>query len=79
MASGASGFDWLVAEDGGRLAGVVATRDDSHLYHLFVAREHHRRGVARRLWETARDRCVKRAGTRRFTVNASTFACAAAR
>jgi len=71
-------FDWLVAEessaDGTRLVGVVGTRDDTHLYHLFVAASHQRRGLARRLWGRARERCIERSGTRRFTVNASTYA-----
>ena len=87
----ASGFDVLVAVTrtelagpGGsapgsseRIVGVVATRDDTHLFHLFVARAFHRRGLARRLWDAARERCVERAGTRRFTVFASSYARAA--
>ena len=74
-AEGAPRFDVLVAEEpGGRLVGVVATRDDAHLHHLFVARDWHGRGLGRRLWERARDGCVARAGTRRFTVHSSSFA-----
>ena len=71
-----AGFDVLVAEEpgSGRLAGVVASRDDSHLFHLVVAADFQRRGLARRLWETARDRCIERAGTERFTVNATRYA-----
>ena len=40
---------------GGELAGVVAVRDGSHLFHLFVARAFHGRGLARQLWQAARD------------------------
>jgi GNAT superfamily N-acetyltransferase len=72
---GAPRFVLLVAEDpAGRLIGVAVTRDDAHLYHLFVARDWHGRGVGRRLWERARAGCVARAGTRRFTVCSSSFA-----
>ena len=41
-----------------------------HLYHLFVAAEHHRRGIGRQLWDAARDA----ASTGPITVNSSRFA-----
>lgn len=68
------GYRYHVAEIGGRLAGVVATRDDSHVYRLFVSARFQRRGVGRALWRKALGDCRKRAGTRRFTLNASAFA-----
>ena len=77
-----SGYRYYVAEAGNTLAGVVATRDDRHLYHLFVATEFQRQGLARRLWQIARDACVSNSGTQgamttEFTVNASRYAVAA--
>lgn len=72
-----SGYRYFVAEAGNTLAGVVATRDDRHLYHLFVANEFQRQGLARRLWEAAQHSCVASAGTTEFTVNASRYAVAA--
>ena len=33
----ASNFEYFVAESQGLLAGVVALRDNGHLFHLFVA------------------------------------------
>ena len=68
-------FRYHLAEVDGELAGLVAVRDDSHLYHLFVAEAFHRRGIARRLWAVAR-RAALDAGndTGRFTVNSSLFA-----
>ncbi len=66
-------FRHHVAEAEGALAGVVAVRGGTHLYHLFVAERFHRRGVATRLWERAR----REAGSPpRFTVNASRSAVA---
>lgn len=67
-------FRYHVAEADGAVVGVIAIRDDSHLFHLFVAEERHSQGIGRRLWETARDATVSRAGTERFTVNSSRFA-----
>jgi ribosomal protein S18 acetylase RimI-like enzyme len=63
-------YKYYVAESGSELAGVVATRDDRHLYHLFVATPFQRRGLARRLWQVAQAPCLA-AGTREFTVNSS--------
>src|SRR5687768_18579867 len=40
-----SGFRYFVAETGGTIAGVVATRDDRHLYHLFVDNPFQRQGL----------------------------------
>lgn len=69
-----AGKRYHVAEIGGRLAGVVATRDDSHIFRLFVSRRFRRRGVARALLRRAIADCRQRAGTRRFTLYASAFA-----
>ena len=70
----AAGKRYHVAEIGGRLAGVVATRDDSHIFRLFVSRRFRRRGVARALLQRAIADCLRRARTGRFTLNASKFA-----
>lgn len=55
----------------GALAGVVAVRDTSHLFHLFVARALHGQGLGRQLWQAARAGAPD--GTC-FTVNSSVFA-----
>ena len=54
----------------GQLAGVVALRDGSHLFHLFVARPLQGRGLARQLWQAVCDDRVD------FTVNSSGHALA---
>ena len=58
---------WL----GDTLVGVATMRDDSHLTQLFVGTRYQGRGIARRLWQRAMADAVRRAGTRRFTLNAS--------
>lgn len=64
-------YRYLVAIAGAELAGFIAIRDGSHLFHLFVDRSHQRQGLARVLWERAlRELRVPGSGGA-FTVNAS--------
>ena len=67
----ADGFRYHVAEVDDRLIGFVGVRDNSHLYHLFVANDFQRQGVGRRLWDVARAECAAAGNSRRFTVNSS--------
>lgn len=65
---------YLACFDGGALAGVVAMRDQRHLYHLFVAPAFQRRGLATRLWHVARDEALAHGNPGAFTVNSSILA-----
>ena len=56
---------------GETLVGVAAMRDDRHLLHFYVSTRYQGRGIARRLWQRAMQDAVRRAGTRRFTLNAT--------
>ena len=67
----ADGFRYHVAEVDGRLIGFVGVRDNSHLYHLFVANDFQRQGIGRQLWNVARAECVAAGSSERFTVNSS--------
>ena len=67
----ASGFQYWVAERGDALVGFAGVRNESHVYHLFVAKEEQSRGVGRSLWETARQACRVAGNPSRFTVNSS--------
>jgi ribosomal protein S18 acetylase RimI-like enzyme len=67
----AAGFRYWVAENDQGIVGFVGVRDSSHLYHLFVAEAFQRQGLARRLWQTARDACCAAGNPGRFTVNSS--------
>jgi GNAT superfamily N-acetyltransferase len=66
-----AGHRFQLAWYGDILVGVATMRDDSHLTQLFVSTRCHGRGIARRLWRRAMADAVRRAGTRRFTLNAS--------
>src|SRR6185312_2130886 len=68
------GKRYFVAEADGRIVGVVATRDDRHVFRLFVTRRWRRRGIAGALFRRIAADCRTRAGTRTFTLNASKFA-----
>ena len=57
--------------EGGRMTGVAAVRTMDHISLLFVRKEFHRRGIARRLFETAKQAC---AGAKEITVNSSPYA-----
>ena len=53
------------------LVGVSAMRSDSHLVQFFVSTRFQGLGVGRRLWERTMRDAIQRAGTRRFTLNAT--------
>ena len=63
-------FKHYVAEDPEGPCGIIALRDGSHLYHLFVRADAHGQGIARALWEHAKSL----SGHSTFTVNSSLFA-----
>lgn len=67
----ANGYRYHVAEVDGQLIGFVGVRDNSHLYHLFVAKALQRRGVGRMLWERAKHECELSGHRGPFTVNSS--------
>lgn len=60
-------FSHYMAEDSFGACGVIALRDGSHVYHLFVREDVHGKGIARALWEHARDTSSHST----FTVNSS--------
>jgi len=74
----AQGFVYHVAEvedeTGNELAGFIAIRERSHVYSLYVDKRFHRRGIARRLWDTAREAAMGPGHPGVFTVKASNYA-----
>ncbi|QDT56878.1 putative molybdenum cofactor guanylyltransferase [Caulifigura coniformis] len=70
----ALGFRYLIAVEGDAIVGVGAMKENSHLYHLFVAETHHGRGIARRLWEHLRETALANGNPGRITVNSSRHA-----
>ena len=69
-----SGYRYHVAEEEKQLVGVVAVKDNSHLYHLFVAQDYQRQGIATSLWQLAKQTCLEDGNPGEFTVNSSTYA-----
>lgn len=65
------GHRHVVAQCDGRIVGVAVLRLPAHLYHLFVADDMQRRGIARRLWTAVRASAPPDAPV---TVNASLHA-----
>jgi GNAT superfamily N-acetyltransferase len=64
-------YGYLLACSDSQLAGFIAVRDGSHLFHLFVERSHQRQGIARRLWEQAMEKLCAPGSDGGFTVNSS--------
>ncbi len=56
------------------LVGVIATRGLNHICLLFVKKEFHRQGFARRLVQKVVERCAKECNTTTITVNSSPYA-----
>jgi GNAT superfamily N-acetyltransferase len=70
----AKGYVYHLAEVDGALAGFIAVCERSHVYSLYVDKAFHRRGIARRLWETAREAAAGPGHPGAFTVNSSNHA-----
>lgn len=62
---------WLLEDGAGVLAGFIASRDTSHLFHLFVAPAWQGRGLARQLWQQMQQAAVESGHGGGYTVNAS--------
>lgn len=64
-------YRYLVGELDGALAGVIALRDNSHLFHLFVDARYQGRGLASLLWADLKAHALDAGNPGEFTVNAS--------
>jgi GNAT superfamily N-acetyltransferase len=67
-------YQYIVAIEGARLVGFIAIRDRSHVFHLFVAAERQRQGLATRLWDAALSAARDARNSQCFTVNSSRIA-----
>jgi N-acetylglutamate synthase-like GNAT family acetyltransferase len=65
------GYRYHVAEIEGKIIGAVATRENTHLYHLFIEESHQGKGYSRELWEVAKSACISAGNDKYFTVNSS--------
>ncbi len=67
-------FAYFVAEVQGQFAGVVALRDNSHLFHLFhlfIAEPFQGQGLGRALWQMVEAHAIQLGNPGKFTVNSS--------
>ncbi|MFZ6874605.1 GNAT family N-acetyltransferase [Undibacterium sp. Di27W] len=64
-------YHFILALEDEKLAGFIAMRDLSHLYHLFIATEFQGLGLARELWQRAQAFSTSSGHTGPFTVNSS--------
>jgi GNAT superfamily N-acetyltransferase len=63
-----------VATDGSKIVGMIEIRDNKYISLLFVNKDFHGRGIARRLYEESLKICIQRNETlEKFYVHASPF------
>jgi GNAT superfamily N-acetyltransferase len=67
----AENFLYYVARSEGKLAGVIALRDNSHLFHLFVAKRFQGNHLASQLWKAIKSKAQQAGNAGFFTVNSS--------
>jgi ribosomal protein S18 acetylase RimI-like enzyme len=58
----------------GKIIGVIATRDVSHIALMFVDKQHHRKGIARQLFDIVLANLKDNADVTKITVNSSPYA-----
>lgn len=68
------GFAYWVAEIDSEVVGVVAIKDVSHLFHLFVDKNHHKKGIAKQLWQEVLKYCLANDSNGIFTLNSTSYA-----
>jgi len=59
---------------GDEILGVIATQNHSHISLMFVAKEHHRKGIARQLFSTVLEELKQSKNATQITVNSSPYA-----
>ena len=59
---------------GDEILGVIAVQNASHISLLFVAKSHHKKGIAKRLLHFALEEITKDAAITQITVNSSPYA-----
>jgi len=57
-----------------QIIGVISIRDTSHISLMFVDKRHHRKGIAKQLFQVVIGEIQKNTGETRITVNSSPYA-----
>ncbi|MEN8906300.1 MAG: GNAT family N-acetyltransferase [Clostridiales bacterium] len=61
--------------DNGKIVGVISVKNYYHINLLFVSKNYHKKGIAKKLFNEAFKRCInKNRNLTKFTVNSSIFA-----
>jgi N-acetylglutamate synthase-like GNAT family acetyltransferase len=68
---GSDAYRYYLAELDGQVVGVVAMLNNAQVYHLFVDSAQHGKGIGRKLWEHAREECLKRGNPGRFSTDST--------
>lgn len=67
----AANFSFFVARLEEKIVGVVALRDNSHLFHLFVTKSFQGNRLASKLWSVIKSKAQQGGNAGSFTVNSS--------
>jgi predicted GNAT family N-acyltransferase len=65
---------FIVAHCDEKIVGVIAVRDSSHIFGLFVSPNYQGQKIASKLWHKAFEQCKKENKDNVYTVNASEYA-----
>jgi len=57
-------------EENDKVLGYISIKNNQHLYHLFVAENHHKKGIARKLWDHVTQHCQSKIYTLRSSLYA---------
>lgn len=68
------GFAYWVAVIDDEIVGVVAIKDFRHLFHLFVDKNHHKKGIAKQLWQEVLKYSLSHGSNGTFTLNSTSYA-----
>jgi len=68
------GFNYMVALARHEIVGVIAIKDFQHMFHLFVDRAHHKKGIAKQLWTKISEESIALGQTDKFTLNSTSYA-----
>ncbi|MGB0525358.1 MAG: GNAT family N-acetyltransferase [Flammeovirgaceae bacterium] len=67
-------FLYWVAEHEGTVTGIIAIKENNHIFHLFVDPNYQGKGIATLLWQNAYKYAKERGNPGEFTVYSSSFA-----
>jgi GNAT superfamily N-acetyltransferase len=65
------GYRYYVAKDSHTIVGVIGMKNNTEIYHLFTSETHQGQGISRRLWELAKNNCLRSGNKGFFTVQSA--------